>query len=57
MRRSVQSIGLVLAFAFVVNYSGMSSSLALLLAATGVAFPFFLPFPSSRLSSAGWGCS
>lgn len=44
MRRSVQSIGLVPAFAFVVNYSGMSSSLALLLAGTGVAFPFFSPF-------------
>jgi lactate permease len=44
MRRSVLSIGLVLAFAFVANYSGMSSTLALMLAGTGVAFPFFSPF-------------
>jgi lactate permease len=44
MRRSVLSIGLVLAFAFVANYSGMSSTLALLLAGTGFAFPFFAPF-------------
>jgi lactate permease len=44
MRRSVLSIGLVLAFAFVANYSGMSSTLALLLAGSGAAFPFFSPF-------------
>jgi lactate permease len=44
MRRSVLSIGLVLAFAFVANYSGMSSTLALLLAGSGAAFPFFAPF-------------
>jgi lactate permease len=42
--RPILSIGLVLAFAFVANYSGMSSTLALLLAATGAAFPFFSPF-------------
>jgi glycolate permease len=34
----------VLAFAFVMNYSGMSSTLALVLAGTGSAFPFFSPF-------------
>jgi L-lactate transport len=44
LRRPVLSIGLVLAFAFVANYSGMSSTLALLLAGTGAAFPFFSPF-------------
>ena len=44
LRRPVLSIGLVLAFAFVANYSGMSSTLALLLAGSGVAFPFFSPF-------------
>jgi lactate permease len=44
LRRPVLSIGLVLAFAFVTNYSGMSSTLALLLAGTGAAFPFFSPF-------------
>ncbi|MCA3236061.1 MAG: lactate permease LctP family transporter [Cupriavidus sp.] len=43
LRRPVLSIGLVLAFAFVANYSGMSSTLALLLAGTGAAFPFFSP--------------
>ena len=44
LRRPILSIGLVLAFAFVANYSGMSSTLALVLAGTGVAFPFFSPF-------------
>jgi len=44
LRRPVLSIGLVLAFAFVANYSGMSSTLALVLAGTGAAFPFFSPF-------------
>jgi lactate permease len=43
LRRPVLSIGLVLAFAFVANYSGMSSTLALVLAGTGAAFPFFSP--------------
>ena len=38
------SIGMVLAFAFVTNYSGMSTTLALVLAGTGVMFPFFSPF-------------
>ncbi len=38
------SIGTVLAFAFVANDSGMSSTMALVLAGTGVAFPFFSPF-------------
>jgi len=44
LKRPILSIGLVLAFAFVANYSGMSSTLALLLAGTGAAFPFFSPF-------------
>ena len=44
LRRPVLTIGLVLAFAFVANYSGMSSTLALALAGTGAAFPFFSPF-------------
>jgi lactate permease len=35
---------MVLAFAFVTNYSGMSSTMALVLAGTGAAFPFFSPF-------------
>ena len=43
LRRPMLSIGLVLSFAFVANYSGMSSTLALLLAGTGAAFPFFSP--------------
>ena len=44
LRRPILSIGLVLGFAFVANYSGMSSTLALVLAGTGAAFPFFSPF-------------
>ena len=44
LRFPVLSIGLVLAFAFVANYSGLSSTLALVLAGTGAAFPFFSPF-------------
>ena len=44
LRFPILSIGLVLAFAFVANYSGLSSTLALVLAGTGVAFPFFSPF-------------
>jgi L-lactate permease/lactate permease len=44
LKRPILSIGMVLAFAFVANYSGMSSTLALVLAGTGAAFPFFSPF-------------
>ncbi|EFA6623211.1 glycolate permease GlcA, partial [Escherichia albertii] len=40
----ILSIGMVLAFAFVTNYSGMSTTLALVLAGTGTMFPFFSPF-------------
>ncbi|WP_291373522.1 lactate permease LctP family transporter, partial [Acinetobacter sp. UBA6720] len=40
----IYSIGMVLSFAFVANYSGMSSTLALALAHTGSAFTFFSPF-------------
>lgn len=43
LRWSIASIGMVLAFAFVVNYSGMSSTMALVLANTGFLFPFFSP--------------
>lgn len=42
--RPIYSIGMVLAFAFIANYSGLSTTLALLLAGTGVAFTFFSPF-------------
>ncbi|KZS24187.1 glycolate permease GlcA [Wohlfahrtiimonas chitiniclastica] len=44
LRMPILSIGLVLGFAFIANYSGLSSTLALLLAQTGVLFPFFAPF-------------
>ncbi|WP_416189377.1 lactate permease LctP family transporter [Neisseria sp. CCUG17229] len=44
LRLSILTIGLVLGFAFVANYSGLSSTLALVLAGTGVIFPFFSPF-------------
>lgn len=47
----ILSIGMVLAFAFVTNYSGMSTTLALVLAGTGVMFPF------SHRFSAGWAYS
>ena len=40
----IYSIGMVLAFAFIANYSGLSATLALALAHTGDAFPFFSPF-------------
>lgn len=39
----VYSIGMVLAFSYVANYSGLSATLALLLAGTGAVFPFFSP--------------
>jgi len=44
LRWAIVSIGMVLSFAFVMNYSGMSTTLALVLASTGAAFPFFSPF-------------
>lgn len=40
----IYSIGMVLAFAFISNYSGLSSTLALALSQTGHAFTFFSPF-------------
>lgn len=40
----IYSIGMVLAFAFIANYSGMSATVALALAHTGQAFTFFSPF-------------
>jgi L-lactate permease len=40
----IYSIGMVLAFAFISNYSGLSATLALALAHTGQAFTFFSPF-------------
>ena len=40
----IYSIGMVLASAFISNYSGLSSTLALALAHTGHAFTFFSPF-------------
>lgn len=40
----IYSIGMVLAFAFISNYSGLSATLALALAHTGDAFTFFSPF-------------
>lgn len=40
----IYSIGMVLAFAFISNYSGLSSTLALALSHTGHAFTFFSPF-------------
>ena len=44
LKLPIFSIGMVLAFANIANYSGLSATLALLLATTGLAFPFFAPF-------------
>lgn len=44
LRVPIFSIGMVLSFAFIANYSGMSATLALALAHTGDAFTFFSPF-------------
>ena len=41
LRWPILSIGMVLAFAFVTNYSGMSSTMALVLAGTGPAYAFY----------------
>ena len=40
----IYSIGMVLAFAFLANFSGLSTTLALALSHTGSAFTFFSPF-------------
>jgi len=44
LKMPILSIGFVLGFAFIANYSGLSSTLALALAGTGALFPFFSPF-------------
>ncbi|HGA0509117.1 TPA: L-lactate permease [Bacillus pacificus] len=44
LKMLILSIGFVLGFAFIANYSGLSSTLALALAGTGGLFPFFSPF-------------
>lgn len=43
MKFAILTIGLVLSFAFISNYSGISATLALALASTGKAFVFFSP--------------
>lgn len=43
MKFPILTIGLVLSFAFISNYSGISATLALALANTGHAFTFFSP--------------
>ncbi|MED0961766.1 L-lactate permease [Bacillus paramycoides] len=44
LKMPILSIGFVLGFTFIANYSGLSSTLALALAGTGGLFPFFSPF-------------
>ena len=44
LKMPILSIGFVLGLAFIANYSGLSSTLALALAGTGGLFPFFSPF-------------
>lgn len=43
MKWAIVNIGCVLAFAYVMNFSGMASTMALALASTGVLFPFISP--------------
>jgi lactate permease len=43
LRFTIVTIASVLGFAFVTNYSGMSITIAVALAGTGVLFPFFSP--------------
>lgn len=44
LRIPIYTIGMVLGFAFVANYSGLSATLALALSHTGGTFTFFSPF-------------
>jgi len=44
LAKPIFTIGLVLGFAFIANFSGASSTLGLAFAATGWLFPFFSPF-------------
>ncbi|MDD3342942.1 MAG: lactate permease LctP family transporter [Sulfurospirillaceae bacterium] len=39
----IMTIGMVLGFAYIMNFSGMATTMALVLAGTGVMFPFFSP--------------
>ncbi len=43
LAKPIFTIACVLGFAFIANYSGISSTLALALASTGALFPFFAP--------------
>jgi lactate permease len=44
LRFPILTISLILGLAFIMNYSGMSSTLGLAFVTTGVLFPFFSPF-------------
>ncbi len=44
LRWPIFTIGMVLSFAYIANYSGQSATLGLLLAGSGALFPFFSPF-------------
>jgi lactate permease len=43
LRLPIITIAAIVGFAFIANYSGMSNTMALALASTGVLFPFFSP--------------
>ncbi|MEM5789738.1 MAG: L-lactate permease, partial [Syntrophobacteraceae bacterium] len=43
LRFPIVTIAMILGLAYIMNYSGMSSSMGLALATTGVLFPFFSP--------------
>lgn len=44
LRWPIFTISIILGFAFIMNYSGMATTLGLAFAATGSIFPFFAPF-------------
>lgn len=43
LKYTIITIGSIVGFAFIANYSGMSITIAMALASTGVLFPFFSP--------------
>ena len=45
LRWAILTISLILGLAWIMNYSGMSSTLGLAFTATGALFPFFSPIP------------
>ncbi len=44
LKWAIMSVSLILGFAYIMNYSGMATTLGYAFAQTGKAFPFFAPF-------------